>query len=116
MKKFLLFLTAIFFYTIILSQTKISIDSVASYMGQNVTVCSKVYGVKSLEKVSFINLGARYPNSLLTIVIFSKDKINFRQPLETYNDKTICVTGTIKEYKGKPEIIVSKQEDIVIGK
>jgi DNA/RNA endonuclease YhcR with UshA esterase domain len=83
--------------------------------GQKVTVCSKVYGVKSLEKVSFINLGANYPNSLLTIVIFASAKGNFKQPLETlYSDKNICVTGTLKEYNNKPEIIISKPEDIII--
>jgi DNA/RNA endonuclease YhcR with UshA esterase domain len=83
--------------------------------GQKVTVCSKVYGVKSLEKVSFINLGANYPNSLLTIVIFASAKENFKQPLEImYSDKNICVTGTLKEYNNKPEIIISKPEDIII--
>jgi aspartyl/asparaginyl-tRNA synthetase len=75
--------------------------------GQKVTVCSKVYGVKSLEKVSFINLGANYPNSLLTIVIFAGDKANFKEPLESlYTDKNICVTGTLKEYNNKPEISI----------
>jgi DNA/RNA endonuclease YhcR with UshA esterase domain len=84
-------------------------------MGQKVTVCSKVYGVKSLEKVSFINLGANYPNSLLTIVIFASAKENFKQPIESlYADKNICVTGTLKEYNGKPEIIISKPKDITI--
>ena len=64
-------------------------------MGQKVTVCSRVYGVKSLEKVSFINPGANYPNSLLTIVIFARDKANFRQSIETlYPDKNIGITGT----------------------
>ena len=31
-----------------------------------------------------------------------------------YSDKNICVSGTIKEYNGKPEIIISKPEDITI--
>ena len=53
MKKLMLFALTIFFYSATFSQTKISIDSVSKYMGRKVTVCSKVYGVKSLEKVSF---------------------------------------------------------------
>src|SRR5450755_266220 len=101
MKKLVLSILTIFFYLITFCQTKISIDSVAKYMGQKVTVCSKVYGVKSLEKVSFINLGANYPNSLLTIVIFAGDKANFKEPIESlYTDKNICVTGSLKEYNG----------------
>jgi len=35
-------------------------------------------------------------------------------PAKLYNNKSICVTGTIKEYKGKAEIIVSKQEQIKV--
>jgi len=67
------------------------------------------------EKYRFLNLGANYPNSLLTIVIFTRDKANFKEPIESlYTDKNICVTGTIKEYKGKPEIIITRPQDILI--
>ena len=63
---------------------------------------------KALEKVTFINLGAAYPNSLLTVVIFTKDKSKFKEaPEAMYADKTICLTGELKEYNNKPEIIVS---------
>jgi hypothetical protein len=82
MKKLILFALITFFYITTFCQTKISIDSVSKYMGQRVSVCSKVSGVKSLEKVSFINLGTNYPNSLLTIVIFAGDKVNFKLPIE----------------------------------
>jgi hypothetical protein len=51
MKKIIFFSIAIFLSLSAFSQTKIPIDSVAKYMGQKVTVCSKVCGVKSLEKV-----------------------------------------------------------------
>jgi DNA/RNA endonuclease YhcR with UshA esterase domain len=48
-------------------------------------------------------------------VIFAGDKANFKQPLEAlYTDKNICVTGTLKEYNNKPEIIISKPEQITI--
>jgi DNA/RNA endonuclease YhcR with UshA esterase domain len=43
------------------------------------------------------------------------DKANFKEPIESlYTDKNICVTGTLKEYNNKPEIIISKPEDIII--
>ena len=72
-----------------------------------------VYGVKALEKVTFINVGSAYPNAPLTLVIFAKDLVNFNDtPAKLYNNKSICVTGTIKDYKGKAEIIVNKQEQI----
>jgi len=33
-----------------------------------------------------------------------------------YADKNVCVTGTIKEYKGRYEIDVTKPAEIVIEK
>ncbi|MEP6514302.1 MAG: hypothetical protein ABJA79_10550 [Parafilimonas sp.] len=94
-------------------QNKISVDSVSSHIGESVQVCSKVYGVKSLEKVTFINLGASYPHSPLIIVIFAKDIGNFKEPIERlYDNKEICITGILKEYKGKAEIVVSKPDEI----
>lgn len=99
------------------SQKKINIEDVARHVGENVTVCSKVFGTKYLDRsgVTFINLGAAYPASPLTLVIFSRDRSNFSKvPEELYSDKQICVTGKIKEYKGKDEIIISKPDEIVI--
>ncbi|MBI2730607.1 MAG: S1/P1 nuclease, partial [Sphingobacteriales bacterium] len=45
----------------------------AQYIGKKVTACSRVYGIRSLDNVTFINAGERFPNSTLTIVIFAKD-------------------------------------------
>lgn len=96
-------------------QQKISIDSVMGFVGKNVTVCTNVSGGKAFEKVTLLNLGAKYPNSQLTIAIFSKDAANFAsEPLAMYNHKNICVTGKVELYKGKPEIIVNKSADILV--
>lgn len=99
------------------AQTKIPIDSLNSHKGELATVCGKVYGTKFLEKsqMTFIDLGAPYPDAPLTIVIFEKDKANFPQsPATLYADKQICVTGVIKEYKGKLEIDVEGLKEIVV--
>ena len=77
-------------------------------------VCSIVYGVKELPNINFINVGAQYPDNPLTIVVFPGDKENFKQGLSVYDNKNICVTGKIKAYKGKPEIIITKPQDISI--
>ena len=115
LKKIILVAFVFIIYSTAVCQTKISIDSVANHLGEKVTVCSKVYGTKALGKVTFINLGAAYPNSLLTVVIFSKDISNFKTaPDVLYSDKTICVTGELKDYNGKTEIIVSTPDQITI--
>ncbi|MDP4284917.1 MAG: hypothetical protein Q8891_10855 [Bacteroidota bacterium] len=68
-----------------------------------------------MEKVTFINLGAAYPHSPLTIVIFAKDIPRFKGTIESlYGNKDICVSGILKEYNGKPEIIISEPEAIAI--
>jgi len=93
---------------------KISAGDAENYIGKKVMVCSRVYGEKELPTINFINVGARYSNNPLTIVIFPGDIQNFNKGLEVYEDKNICVTGTIKEYRGKPEIIITKPQDISI--
>ena len=93
---------------------KISAEDAAKYIGKKVMVCSQVYGVKELSNINFINLGEQYPDNPLTIVVFSADKGNFNQGLLIYNGKKVCVTGTIKEYKGKAEIVMSNPEEISI--
>ena len=109
--------TVIFLISAITSfgQATIPADSAAKHIGETVTICSTVYGVKALEKLTFINVGSAYPNAPLTLVIFAKDLVNFNDtPAKLYNNKSICVTGTIKEHKGKAEIIVSRQEQIKV--
>ena len=115
MKKIITVAIACFISMTAFCQRMISVDSASTHVGDSVTVCSKVYGVKSLEKITFINLGAAYPNSPLTIVIRAEDKGNFPKPAETiYENKNVCVTGTIKEYKGRYEIDVTGPAAIAI--
>jgi hypothetical protein len=115
MKKTLTVVASLLITATSIAQTKIPVDSVSKHLGERVVVCSEVYGVKSLEKVTFINLGARYPNSPLTLVIFAKDLPNFKEsPEKLYGNQAICVTGELKDYKGKTEMIVSTPDEIVV--
>lgn len=118
MKGLFIIILAIFFSSQAFSQAKINIEDVGKHVGDNVTVCTKVFGIKYFDKsqLTLLNLGAAYPASPLTVVIFGKDLINFKEaPEKMYADKDICVTGVIKEFKGKNEIIVSAPSAIVIN-
>jgi len=115
MKIIFTFILSLFCF-VTFAQKQIPIDSVNSHNGQWVTVCGKVYGTKFLDKsqMTFINIGAPYPNSPLTIVIFEKARAYFPERPETlYANKQICVTGVIKEYKGKMQIVVDSPKEIV---
>lgn len=118
MKLFYSILGFLLFSNILFSQTQISIDSVSAYIGKTVKVCDKVAGTfvtKNDKPITYLNLGADYPNSKLTIVIFQKDLINFPfPPSDHYKGIDVCVTGEIKKYKDKIEIIVNKPEQIEV--
>ena len=116
MKKILALTVSIFILSISFGQTKVPVDSVSKYIGEKVTVCSEVYGVKSFDKTTYINVGASYPNAPLTIVIFKKElDNNFTEtPEKLYGNQQICVTGMVKEFKGRAEIIVSHPREIKI--
>ena len=77
---FILFVSSFLLPHLISAQPQISIDSVSSYIGKTVKVCDKVEGTfitKGDKPVTYLNLGADFPNTKLTIVIFQKDLINF---------------------------------------
>jgi hypothetical protein len=118
MAKSLILFTLLFITTFLSSQTVISIDSVSAYIGKTVKVCDKVAGTfvtKGDKPVTYLNLGADYPNTKLTIVIFQKDLINFPlTPTDHYKGQNVCVTGEIKQYKERLEIIANKSEQIEI--
>lgn len=49
------------------------------------------------------------------MVIFEKDLSNFSyDPGVFLKEKSFCITGIIKMYNGKPEIIATKEEQIAI--
>lgn len=116
MTKSLILFTLLFITTFLSAQTQISIDSVFAYIGKTVKVCDKVAGTfvtKSDKPLTYLNLGADYPKAKLTIVIFQKDLINFSfTPSDHYKGQNVCVTGEIKQYREKIEIVANKPEQI----
>lgn len=117
MKKLLILLTSICLSQISFSQT-VPLDSVQFYEGKEITICAKVmdtYVSKTNEGTTFVNFGNPYPKSTFTVVIFEADLPNFKYTPSVYlKEKKICITGKIKIYKGKPEMIVNKEEQIKI--
>ena len=101
--------------TLCFSQAKILVNEAYKHEGEKITVCAKVCGVTVSALVTFIYTGAAYPDAPLTILIFNNDRKNFNNIETTYSGKFICVTGIIKEYKGKAEMIIRKPEDISIS-
>ena len=87
-----------------------------NYIGEEKTVAGKIVdGYKSKSNTVFLNLEKPYPNQCFTAVIFSSDLINFPEnPQSFYEGKIVKVKGVIKEYEGKPEIILNDRSQIEI--
>jgi hypothetical protein len=72
-------------------------------VGETVTTQGQVYGVKDIGSMVLVNVGAAYPNQLLTVALKGNAKIL----ATSIDNKLISITGTVIDYKGKPEIVVS---------
>ncbi|MEM7813448.1 MAG: thermonuclease family protein [Candidatus Aenigmatarchaeota archaeon] len=71
---------------------------------------------KSSTNTVFLNFDKPYPNQCFTSVIFSSNLAKFPEnPEDYYKGKTVRVRGTVKEYQGKPEIILDSLSQIEVG-
>jgi len=88
--------------------TTIKLEEVQNAIGKTVSVQGKVYSSKDIGSMVLVNLGAAYPNQLLTVALKGKAK-DLGNGLD---GKTITVEGAVIDYKGKPEIIVTDPSQI----
>lgn len=120
MKNNLIILVLFFISATGYSQSSITAEEAINHIGKNVTVCGLVssgrYLESSMTKPTLLNIGGDFPNHLLTIMIRDEDRKNFEyKPEQKLVSKNACFTGTIIDYKGKPEIIVSLPSSISIA-
>src|SRR5215475_2838744 len=86
-------------------------------IGKMVTVCCEVKStyLNPKSNTTYLNLGAAYPNQDLTVVIFADDASKFKEiPSVMFANQNICITGVVKLYKEKPEIILSDPSKITV--
>jgi DNA/RNA endonuclease YhcR with UshA esterase domain len=92
--------------TLALAET-IAPSETPQHVGQSVTVEGIVTEVNSTDRtgVTFLDMGGRYPNNTFTAVILKDDAAKFPD-VKKFEGKTVDVTGTIKIYKGKTEVML----------
>jgi hypothetical protein len=83
-----------------------------AYIGQNKQVCGTVAGVKELSAGLFINIDNPYPNAAMTAVIW-RENINKIGSLQLTDNIRVCISGLVQSYRGKPQIEISRREQIV---
>jgi hypothetical protein len=86
----------------------VDLKEIAGFIGKTVTISGKVYSSRNIGSMVLVNLGAAYPNQLLTVALKGKAKELGAQMA----DKVITVTGEVIDYKGKPEIIITDPAQI----
>lgn len=102
------------------AQTTVTLDEVKSHVGDSVTVTGKVFGVKYFPNgrsaPTLVNLGAAFPNQLLTVVIYEEQrKAMAAEPEKALADAEITVTGKVELYRDKPQIVIRTLEQLKMG-
>ena len=89
------------------------------YLGRELIVEGKIVDTyRDLKSNTvFLNFDKPYPNQCFTGVIFSSDLYKFVQnPEDYYLNKTVRIMGEIKEYQGRPEIILEDPFQVEVAK
>jgi DNA/RNA endonuclease YhcR with UshA esterase domain len=118
-RKLLLFLVASLAIPFPDFAADISPNLAANHIGQIVTVrgvVSQVYVTK--QNNVFLNLGGVYPHHLFSAVVRKRRSPEMlaegAQWLKDLDGKKIAVTGEVKIYAGKPEIVIRSRENLRI--
>ena len=119
MKLILTCLFALVAYTTVYSQKTIQLKDAGQHIGDSVIVEGRIMDTRYFESANnapaLFNMGGKFPNQLLTLVIYGSDRKNFKDAPEIfYKEKNVVVKGKIEEYKGKPQIIVRSPDQIAV--
>jgi hypothetical protein len=113
------FLNELIKQKVLYAETVIRLEDAAQHVGDTITVCGKIFTARYLENVdskpTLLNMGAAYPNQLLTLVIYEADRKIFADTPESfYRGKEVCVTGKIELYQNKPQIVLRAKEQLIV--
>ena len=101
------------------SQETVKLSYLSDYIGDSVKVCGKVESARYMkaadDSITVINVGGKYPDQLLTIVIWRQHRSQFAgSPEIDWIGKQVCVTGKVEIYNKKPEIVVKQTSQVQI--
>src|SRR5262245_13822331 len=86
------------------------------HVGEKVTVCGTVTGTtvhKGNPETTILTLGQEKSKATVSVAIWSTDYPKFKYvPAEYLKGKNICVIGWMKLQGGKPQVIISSQEQV----
>jgi DNA/RNA endonuclease YhcR with UshA esterase domain len=117
MKRWIMFITLVWIQLsggVLSAEQIVQWNEADKYYGQTVTVEGTIVATHNSGKACFLNFHQDYKRHF-TAVIFASVFDQFPpSPENYYHRKTVQVTGLVKEYKGKPEIILERPSQIKI--
>ena len=101
------------------SQKVISAADAGKHVGEKVTVCDSVFGGRFMENANgqptLVNMGAVYPNSPFTFVIFPDNlKMFIYKPEVWLVNKKVCVKGDISLFKERPQMVITDTAQVIL--
>ncbi len=97
---------------------KLTTSEAKNHIGKTATVCgvvaSATYASRSKGKPTFLDLDKPYPNPIFVALIWEDDRPKFGAPETELKGKRICVTGEIKQYRGRPEVVLRDRDQLKI--
>jgi DNA/RNA endonuclease YhcR with UshA esterase domain len=92
---------------------RLILSMLQKFIDQTVTVSGVVVAIfVSKHGKAFLNFGDKYPNQTFTGWIPADTPLASDPSLQTLRGKTVRITGTIKLYRGKPEIKITSKDQI----
>ncbi len=101
------------------SQITIDLKDISKHIGDSVQLYGVIYEGKYLANVkgspTFLNVGADYPNALLTLVIWKPVREQFykQTPEIILKGKDCLIFGKLELYKDKPQIVIHSSKQII---
>lgn len=91
-------------------------NEVGKHIGETVSVNAIISDTHLIESSNMLllNIGAGYPNQDFTVMIKGVNISKIVPPGMDLKGKTIVVTGTVIQYKGKAEIEVTESSQLII--
>jgi micrococcal nuclease len=98
-----------------LQQAAIRIDytEAPNHIGEYACVVGRVDHVNTPKETTFLNFGPDYKIAPFGAVIFYSDAYKFPNPKQ-YEGETLEITGLIRSYQGRPEIVLKDPSQIKI--
>jgi DNA/RNA endonuclease YhcR with UshA esterase domain len=96
------------------AQKVYTVEEAKNHLDETVIIKGEVSQISIIKSgVVYFNMGGKFPDNKFSAVIMKKNVSKFDN-VKDYEGKIVEIKGYLKEYKGKPEIIVEEKDQVKI--